>query len=81
MWKKEKIWKGNPALGLESWSKRFTNPHKNNKRTKVYVFGKGKDWNYCVDDGSNGDFSYTGTFPVQTAKEMMERVDQADLFR
>jgi len=75
-WIKDKEWKGNPALGWESWHKVFRNPLKNNKKTKVYVFGSGTKWSFCVDDGPNGDFSYSGCRPgCKTAKSLMERLD------
>jgi hypothetical protein len=77
VWIKDKEWRGNPALGLESWHKIFVNPRKNDKKTRVYVFGRDAKWSFCVDDGPNGDFSYTGCAPTgNTAQDTMDYLDQ-----
>lgn len=74
-WVRDAEWWGNPSLGLESWHKVFVN-HLNNKKTKVYVYGKVDSWSFCVADGPNGDFSYTGSREgCKTAIELMLRLD------
>ena len=78
-WTKDEEWHGNPKLGYDSWHKVFKNHLKGNRKTKVYVFGKDEHWRFCVDDGPNGDFSYTGYRPdCPTAQALMNRIDNPE---
>jgi len=76
-WTQDKEWAGNPTLQLLSYTKLFRNPHRNNRLTPVTVFGKAEKWDFCVDDGPNGDFSYTGfCVDCKTPEEAMSYVDK-----
>ena len=76
-WVKQPEWHGNPELGLDSYLKRFPNPHNNNRRVPVYVFGIGNKWSFVVSAGANSDFSYSGCCKVgpRSAVETMKYVD------
>lgn len=70
-WTKQKNCEGNPSLGLDSYLKKFKNPH-NNRNVPVYIFGTDSenseyknDWNFSVSAGPNSEFSYTGGFPLE----------------
>ena len=76
-WVKDKEWHGNPELNLDSWHKFFNNPLDNNRKVKVFVFGKDKSWKFCVSAGKNSDFSYTGSCAgtCDSREQMMKYVD------
>jgi len=80
-----------PGLGsYESYVKIFTNPHKaSHARTPVTIRGPFVSrpfvgppfeipyWSFSVNDGPNGDFSYSGTcMDCTTAEEAMAYVDR-----
>jgi hypothetical protein len=61
-WVKQKEWRGNPKLGLESWGKVFV---RNGVEYAIYVYGKEGDGKNipCYDyTGKNPD----GTYDVST---------------
>jgi len=55
-WEKQKEWKGNPAIGFDSWMKKFT--VKNNPSGRpipVYIFGSEKEITYNFKIGEEDD--------------------------
>ncbi len=65
-WIKDDEWHGNPALGYDSYHKKFRMTIYS-RWIPIHIFGKEGHWGkFCVSAGPNSDYSYSGFVPECT---------------